>query len=68
MIGGVFSNGSANEIIVEIVSGEGGADSKLFVAELASAYLKYAHSKNLTASPLASADGHVVLKITGDDP
>lgn len=67
-IGGVFSIGSASEIIVEIASGEGGADSKLFVGELASAYIKYARSENLTASVLASSEGHTVLKVTGDDP
>lgn len=65
---GVFSVGSANEIIVEIASGEGGADSKLFVGELASAYIRYAHSEGLTASVLASSDGHTVLKVTGADP
>ena len=33
-----------NKIIVEIKAGEGGADSKLFVKDLASAYLKYAEA------------------------
>lgn len=33
----------ANTITLEIRAAEGGADSRLFVAELASAYLRYAY-------------------------
>ena len=32
--------------VIEIRSGEGGADSRIFVAELANAYLKLATRKN----------------------
>lgn len=59
---------TATEIIIEIVSGEGGADSKLFVSELASMYVRYAHSVGLVVSILATRDGHMTLKVSGNSP
>lgn len=59
---------SVPEIVVEIVSGEGGADSRLFVSELASAYTRYARSLGLAVSILASRDGHMTLLMSGVDP
>lgn len=56
---------SIPKIVIEIVSGEGGADSRLFVDELASAYVRYARSLGLAVSILASRDGHVRLLVSG---
>lgn len=64
--GGVFE--AAKEIVVEIVSGEGGDDSKMFAAELASAYERYAKSAGLGVEVLAARDGHVRLGVTGESP
>jgi peptide chain release factor 1 len=52
-------------LILEVRSGEGGDDSKLFVHELAAAYIKYAQSKGLKPDQIAVADGHLVLKVSG---
>lgn len=54
-----------NEIILEIVFGEGGDDSKNFVEELYSAYVKYARSHNLQVELLHSSVGHIIAKVTG---
>ena len=45
--------------------GEGGDDSKNFVDELFSAYLKYSQSLKFKAELLFSDYGHMVAKITG---
>lgn len=45
--------------------GEGGDDSKNFVEELFSAYLKYSHSLNFKAELLFSDYGHMMAKISG---
>ena len=50
---------------MEIQAGEGGTDSKLFVHDLAAAYVKYAASKRLNAEILATGDGHQMLQIVG---
>lgn len=55
----------ATEIMLDIVHGEGGDDSKIFVEELFSAYLKYARNLNLNSELLHSAEGHMMAKITG---
>lgn len=55
----------ANEIILEIQHGEGGDDSKIFVDELFSAYLKYAQSLGFKAELLLSQEGHIVAQICG---
>lgn len=60
--GGSFD---ADEIILELVFGEGGDDSKNFVDELFSAYLRYSRSLNLQADLLFSDYGHMVAKISG---
>lgn len=52
-------------IILELHGGEGGDDSKLFVADLFQAYLKYANSNALKCEVLQNEHGHVVFKITG---
>jgi len=62
--GGVFE--AAREIVVDIVSGEGGDDSKLFVGELASAYVRYARAAGLAARVLASREGHMTLAVSGE--
>jgi peptide chain release factor 1 len=58
---------TAREILVEIVHGEGGTDSKLFVDDLKQVYLKYAILKGCTTEVLHEGDGHVILKVLGSD-
>jgi peptide chain release factor 1 len=62
-LGSIFSD--ASEIIVEIQFGEGGDDSKMFVDELLSIYLKYAQSLKLKTELIHSRDGHKIIKILG---
>lgn len=50
---------------MEIRHGEGGNDSKLFVDDLFSAYLKYARNLNFRAELIHSSDGHMMAKIKG---
>jgi peptide chain release factor 1 len=52
-------------VIVELVFGEGGQDSKLFVHDLLAAYLKYAGHKGLRAELLHETEGHVVARFVG---
>ncbi len=52
-------------MVVEILHGEGGADSKDFVLDLFRLYEKYAASKGLRLEVLDQGDGHVVMKVTG---
>lgn len=52
-------------MIVEIQFGEGGEDSKIFVVELAEAYIKYAELNRLKSEILHESEGHVILKIKG---
>jgi peptide chain release factor 1 len=58
---------AAHEILLEIVHGEGGSDSKLFVAELRSLYERYAATKGLKTEVLEEGDGTVTLKVRGRD-
>lgn len=51
--------------MVEILHGEGGQDSKLFVDDLYDLYVKYAGQKGLATEILDDGDGHVVFKVTG---
>ena len=51
---------------MEIVFGEGGDDSKNFVDELLSAYLKYCQSKKLKTDLIFSDYGHKVIKVKGE--
>lgn len=55
----------SNELILEIVFGEGGEDSKLFVADLLETYLKYASNSGLVYEVLTKEHGHAIAKITG---
>jgi peptide chain release factor 1 len=50
---------------LELVFGEGGQDSKLFVSDLASAYTRYASSLGIHSETLTSEVGHQILKFTG---
>lgn len=54
-------------MVVDICHGEGGDDSKIFVEELAAAYVKYATSKGLKSEKLTEEEGHVILQIRGKD-
>lgn len=56
----------ADEIVLEIKFGEGGEDSKIFVDELFSAYLKYSQSLGFEAELLLSEEGHVMAQICGE--
>ena len=56
---------TATEIIVELLYGEGGTDSKLFVHDLGDLYSRYAVRKSLSCELLTEAEGHVTLKIKG---
>ena len=62
----VFSPDKSTELILEIRAGEGGDDSKLFVADLLSAYIKYAQSKNLHTEILATSVGSATLQVCGN--
>lgn len=57
---------TAKELIIEILFGEGGDDSKLFVAQLYDAYTKYADSLNIKHEILDLDFGHVVAKFSGN--
>lgn len=52
-------------MILEILHGEGGDDSKNFVDELFAAYLKYSSGLSLKCELLHSDYGHVVAKVSG---
>ena len=52
-------------VIVELVFGEGGQDSKLFVSDLAATYIKYGTSLGFRAETLTSELGHSILKFMG---
>ncbi len=52
-------------MILEILFGEGGDDSKNFVDELFAAYLKYASGLGFKHELLHSDYGHIVAKISG---
>ena len=54
-------------MIIEIKYGEGGTDSKLFVHDLESAYIRYAQSLGFKSEILLTEEGHVVLQISGKD-
>jgi peptide chain release factor 1 len=57
----------SNEIILELQFGEGGDDSKIFVDELFSAYIKYAKSLGFSTELLYSSYGHMMAKIRGKE-
>jgi peptide chain release factor 1 len=50
---------------LEIQSGEGGLDAKIFVGELFSVYVKYAESKGFKSEILHSSEGHMTALIKG---
>lgn len=52
-------------MVVEIQAGEGGADSKLFVHDLLSAYLRWASAKQLKTELLDSVEGRAVFQVSG---
>ncbi|RDJ35121.1 MAG: PCRF domain-containing protein [Crenarchaeota archaeon] len=45
--------------------GEGGKDSKLFVHELASVYIRYGQSKGFKSQILESSEGHMIIRFKG---
>jgi peptide chain release factor 1 len=53
------------ELLIEITFGEGGEDSKLFVNDLANAYMKYASIKGFAYSVLNDSKGHISIKFSG---
>lgn len=53
-------------LLVELQFGEGGTDSKLFVADLLDAYIKYAHLSGLKSEILSDENGHSLLKVIGN--
>ncbi len=52
-------------MIVEIKFGEGGEDSKIFVHELLSIYLKYGQLKGFSSQLLTSEEGHAIVQFSG---
>jgi peptide chain release factor 1 len=52
---------------LEIRFGEGGADSKSFVVDLAEAYCKYGNSLGFKHETLTSDDGHIILQFCGSN-
>lgn len=63
-LGGLFSE--ATEIVLELQFGVGGDDSKNFVAELFSAYSRFAQSKGFKVEVLDSNEGHIIAQIRGE--
>ena len=53
--------------MIDIQFGEGGKDSKMFVEDLTSAYVKYALFCGLKTDILATADGHMTISVKGKD-
>jgi peptide chain release factor 1 len=51
--------------VVELVAGEGGLDSRQFLAELLAMYLKWAVKKGLKPELWASSEAHAVIHVTG---
>lgn len=51
--------------VFELQAGEGGEDSKLFVSDLARAYMKWAVRNNLAISIIAEAAGKISLEVRG---
>lgn len=41
-----MSNSNINKLTIEIRSGEGGSDAKIFVAQLAQVYIKLCQKRN----------------------
>ncbi|MEL7498597.1 MAG: peptide chain release factor-like protein [Planctomycetota bacterium] len=58
---------AANEIVLEVKSGEGGDDAKLFVHELYTALAKYAKRHGLSVSVVTEVTGHVVAIVRGQN-
>lgn len=58
---------TASEAILEIKSGEGGDDAKLFVGELFAAVAKYSAAKSMRLTLLTSNTGHIVARVKGRD-
>lgn len=56
---------TASEALLEIKSGEGGDDAKLFVGELFAAISKFAVSKSLRLTLLTSTTGHIAARVEG---
>lgn len=54
-----------DRLILELQFGEGGDDSKLFVEDLARAYIKWAQINNLEYDILDWENGHISLEIIG---
>ena len=52
---------------IEIRAAEGGDDSKLFVKDLAQAYIKFAHSKGWTTRLINEYLGEVHIEVQGTD-
>jgi peptide chain release factor 1 len=55
------------EIVLELQSGCGGDDSKIFVGELFAVYMKYADSKGFKSEILHTSAGHMIALIKGKD-
>jgi peptide chain release factor 1 len=55
----------ANEILLEVCFGEGGQDSKDFVAELFAAYVRYAEANGCRAEVVDSSGGHIAARVSG---
>jgi peptide chain release factor 1 len=52
-------------LILELHAGEGGKDSKLFIHDLLSAYIRYAANRGFQTEIIGEEDGHSTLKIMG---
>jgi peptide chain release factor 1 len=60
---GRFDN--ATELLIELVAGEGGDDSRDFARELLAMYVHYGQSRGLAAELLADDDAHLTLRFSG---
>lgn len=55
----------ARDLILDIKYGKGGEDSRLFVEDLVTVYLKWAESNNLKSELLLTEKGHFVIQVSG---
>lgn len=53
--------------VIEVRAAEGGEDSKLFVKDLAQAYIKFAHSKGWATRPIGEYLGELHIEVEGTD-
>lgn len=56
-----------NNIIVEIIAGSGGDDSKLFIKDMCGMYVRYCDNNNLICELIHQSESSITLKISGNN-